>query len=829
MDHLKLCILLLCLMFSWAELLGPNTRKGSERRDPENKDDPSQEFDEEDEAYLKQLTEAMNSEFVAYKEFQEALRKRGAENNERNLQLLTDAFNKEFAAYKSFEEALKKRGFTLPDEERANAEELAHLEKMSVKLNRVKKEIWKQAEIEKELLAEKKRREDRKKKEDHTQELLDKLPPLPEEPQLSPELKEAKEMYDAAVKKLDRRSPDRRALILQVKEAAEKGYVPAQIKLAWSYVFGEGVELDVGKAHEIFKELAEQGEGDAHSGMGFLYATGVGVPVCAARALLHYTLGALAGSEHALMALAYRHWAGVGVPSSCPRALQLYRTMAAKVVSQVSMSGGPAIQRTRLLDEAESGAAVALDTDLIEYYQLLAEKGDVQAQVGLGQLHLQGGRGVTLDMNKALHYFQQAAKAGNAVANAFLGKIYLEGGDGIKPDNDTALRYFRKAAEMNNPVGQSGLGLMYLQGRGVPKDVRAAFQYFTLAANQGWVEGQLNLGFLYFGGIGVSRDFRQANKYFSLASQSGHVLALYHLAQMNAEGLGVLRSCTTAVELYKNVCERGGWASRLMAAHASWRAREPLSALLQYLALAERGVELAQSNAAYLLDAGEVQIFSEPERWARALQLWSRAAAQGYAPARVKLGDYHYYGLGTPVDLEAAAHHYRIASEQLHNAQATFNLGYMHERGLGLAQDAHLAKRCYDLAADSAPDARLPAALALARLHAAQLLARLLDSPLAWVFLTGESPFFSNWDLYIMTLLAGALGFLVYVRRPPQQQQQQQQQAEAPQQQEAPQPAAPQPETPPQATPPQQPDPPQPSPPAPAAPSNQQPEPQAVN
>ena len=30
--------------------------------------------------------------------------------------------------------------------------------------------------------------------------------------------------------------------------------------------------------------------------------------------------------------------------------------------------------------------------------------------------------------------------------------------------------------------------------------------------------------------------------------------------------------------------------------------------------------------------------------------------------------------------------HYRMASEQQHNAQAMFNLGYMHERGLGMKQ-----------------------------------------------------------------------------------------------------------------------------------------------
>ena len=38
-----------------------------------------------------------------------------------------------------------------------------------------------------------------------------------------------------------------------------------------------------------------------------------------------------------------------------------------------------------------------LDDDLIEYYKFLADKGDVQAQVGLGQLYLQGGRGIDLD------------------------------------------------------------------------------------------------------------------------------------------------------------------------------------------------------------------------------------------------------------------------------------------------------------------------------------------------------------------------------------------------------------------------------------------------
>ena len=58
----------------------------------------------------------------------------------------------------------------------------------------------------------------------------------------------------------------------------------------------------------------------------------------------------------------------------------------------------------------------------------------------------------------------------------------------------------------------------------------------------------------------------------------------------------------------------------------------------------------------------------------------------GYTYARVKVGDYHFYGQGTELDYEAAASHYRLASEQQHNAQAMFNLAYMHEQGLGMKQ-----------------------------------------------------------------------------------------------------------------------------------------------
>lgn len=64
--------------------------------------------------------------------------------------------------------------------------------------------------------------------------------------------------------------------------------------------------------------------------------------------------------------------------------------------------------------------------------------------------------------------------------------------------------------------------------------------------------------------------------------------------------------------------------------------------------------------------------------------------------ARIKLGDYHFYGFGTDVDYETAFIHYRLASEQQHSAQAMFNLGYMHEKGLGIKQVSMASRRMFE-------------------------------------------------------------------------------------------------------------------------------------
>ncbi|GFT47981.1 protein sel-1 homolog 1 [Nephila pilipes] len=598
-------------------------------------------------------------------------------------------------------------------------------------------------------------------------------PKIRKEPELTEEDKQAKVLYETGVMILNSTKPDKKRAYDLFKQAAELNHLEAGKIVGQAYFFGDVFAQNLTAARYWFQKLAaEKGSPFAQMYLGLMFATGLGTSSHLAKAILHYTFAALGGDTWAQMIMGYRHWAGLGVVANCESALTYYKKVAKKVEKELSTSGGVVIQRIRLYDEIENlgSATGVLDEDLIQYYQFLADKGDVQAQVGLGQLHYQGGRGVEQDHARALNYFMQAADAGNANAMAFLGKMYLEGGNVVKQNNETALKYFSMAAEKNNPVGQSGLGLMYLHGKGVPKDYNKAFKYFSSAANQGWVDGQLQLGNMYYNGLGIQKDFKMAIKYYTMASQSGHVLAFYSLAQMHATGTGTVRSCSTAVELFKNVAERGRWGANLMQAYSDYKEGRVNEALIKYMILAELGYEVAQSNAAFLLDRGDIDVIPKNETFYRALMYWSRAAGQGYSVARVKVGDYHYYGYGTEVDYETAANQYKIASEQQHNAQAMFNLGYMHEQGLGMKKDIHLAKRYYDLAAETSSDAQVPVALALAKLGVLYSLQHIqelnFDALLPHINL--NKILGPDWDLYIMTTLAMLLGIVVYFRRGPQ-------------------------------------------------------------
>ena len=433
-----------------------------------------------------------------------------------------------------------------------------------------------------------------------------------EESKMQPEIvydKEVQADYEMGMAKMNFTQGDKdfRGAYFYLNKAADRGHLKAREEMAIAMLIGDHVQRNITGAKQIFEYLStSQGSPRSQFYMGLLYASGLGVKSNQAKALTYFTFSALGEDNLAQMALGYRYWSSINVENDCEMALNYYRKIATSVANRVSSNSvGTIIHRIRLYDEEEKVAGqsqVMLDDDLVQYYQLLADRGDIQAQYGLGLLHYQGARGLNMQYDKALHYFTRAAEAGNNYAMAYLGKLYLEGGPYVKQDNATAIKYFKMAAEKSNPIGQAGMGIVYFYGSGVDKDYAKALKYFQLSADQGYVEGHFLLGILYYYGYGVKKDYKMAVKYFNLAAQLGHVLGYYNLAQMHATGTGVLRSCTTATELYKNVAERGPSALIFQEAYTAYKENDVEKALIKYTFLAELGYEVAQSNVAYILD-----------------------------------------------------------------------------------------------------------------------------------------------------------------------------------------------------------------------------------
>ncbi|XP_018494082.1 protein sel-1 homolog 1 [Galendromus occidentalis] len=558
-----------------------------------------------------------------------------------------------------------------------------------------------------------------------------------------------------------------------LEEAASLNHTSAKRMVAIAYLFGSnGLPFRPAVAKEFFEQLAEEGDSESQLYLGFMHSFGLETPPSQAKALISYTFAALGGNHLAQMALGYRLYAGVSVLHNCEAALDHYRRVA-KIVEQSSTGQSPSgtTVRIRLSDEYENPSkspSNQLDDDLYQYYQFLADKGDVQAQVGLGHLHYQGGRGVQQDHTRALNYFKQAAQTGNANAMAYLGRMFLEGGKTVPQNNESAFKYFQMAADKGSSVGQAGLGQMFLYGKGVPRDYEKALKFLTLAANQGLVDGQLELGNMFYNGLGVEKNFKLALKYYKLASKQGHALAFYHLAMMHARGIGTQRSCANAVDGFKLMSERGAWISEINEAYQDYKAGRIDQALVRYAFLADLGYEHAQSNTAFILDRGESTLFDRNQSLARALSYWSRAASQGYVVARLKLGDYHYYGFGTEADYSTSAFHYRYAAENDRNPQAMFNLGYMHEQGYGMSKDIHLAKRYYDLAAATSSEAQVPVMFALMKMaiiYGFEYLNHFRWDNMGQAGTVLQKVLGPDWDLYVMSFLAALIAVLAYVRR----------------------------------------------------------------
>ncbi|KAH7321273.1 hypothetical protein B0I35DRAFT_477775 [Stachybotrys elegans] len=560
-----------------------------------------------------------------------------------------------------------------------------------------------------------------------------------------------------------------------LQQAAQQNNSDAMYMLAELKFFGQySHPRDLHGAFDHYQQLAlTHGNTTAQYMLGLYYSTGVGdvVQRDQAKALLYYTFAAIRGHTQAEMATAFRHNAGIGTSKNCETSVRYYKRVADKAI-QWYRSGPPGgrtwvHQAWRITDddggiygEGASASSAGMNAykpslnsdanaaigDVIEYLDLMSQKGDSKASFNLGRIYYEGQRGLEQNFELAKKYFFLVAfrywkRDGRLVENyksgiettasraaGFIGRIYLRG-DGVAQNFDKAKIWYERGAANGDAQSQYGLGLMHLHGYGGKVNVKKATQLFKASAEQDYGAAQVQMGQLFLD-QGGAEDVRIANNHFELAARHNNIEAYYYLAEMIFFGVGRERLCGSALNYYKNVAERAeplvsSWAD----ANDAYESGDYELAFLEYLMAAEQGFERAQTNVAHMLDtmrsklpvagllSGRIESGSLLDNPGLALIYWTRSSRQSNVDALVKVGDYYYHGVGTEPDVSKAVQCYTGASDYAQSAQALFNLGWMHENGIGLTQDFHLAKRYYDHALQVNEEAYLPVTLSLLKLR----------------------------------------------------------------------------------------------------------------
>ncbi len=117
-------------------------------------------------------------------------------------------------------------------------------------------------------------------------------------------------------------------------------------------------------------------------------------------------------------------------------------------------------------------------------FQLLADKGDAEAQYNLAMMYRQG-KGVKKNYESSNAWFRKAADQGIPDAQYYLGHAY-DVGEGVASNRKYALVWYRKAAEKGHGFAQINLGVLYANGIGAEQDIEQAYLWFHVAAAQGY-------------------------------------------------------------------------------------------------------------------------------------------------------------------------------------------------------------------------------------------------------------------------------------------------------------------------------------------------------
>jgi TPR repeat protein len=470
---------------------------------------------------------------------------------------------------------------------------------------------------------------------------------------------------------LSAREGDAKGAFFYGKVLKKQGNEQGKFFLLYSALLGYGEAYDA--AATIFQDAGQEADAIAYLGL----AAASGSRRAAASLAVRYDRGAGVAPDEGIAKWYLLHAAPLP-PNVWPLAFRL-RNVQAKEPPAPTVPHLSALIREMMERADKCGYQKAY----LNLCQMLATRGDEQAQCRLGLLYIQGylgapdaekgkdvllyygkkgnaaaylaladayrfGAGMPLSRMDAIAWYNAAKALGSAEACIRLGDLYSENDRGQNIPYAYAL--YREALSLGSREGADKARAieerreeLFARGKkqytDAPED---AFSSFALAASMGYAPASVMLGFCYEEGIGVSVDRRRAFLWYESAAKEKEAMAEYRLGRCYLHGIGINRNFKAA-HMYL----------RRAAAAGVEEAREALFALL-----ARRGQKLLSS----LYSMGMRLLYQG--KYAAARTAMERAAALGHARALYTLGALHEFGIGGKADRDLAYSTYRAAAEK---------------------------------------------------------------------------------------------------------------------------------------------------------------------
>ncbi|XP_068448886.1 protein sel-1 homolog 3 [Clinocottus analis] len=422
------------------------------------------------------------------------------------------------------------------------------------------------------------------------------------------------------------------------------------------------------------------GDHEASLLLAALCFSGLERPVDQQQGHVYSLIGAAGNNRFALMHAGYKHQHGLdGFPKDPGVAYSYYSNAGVQSSADNVHGDQQHLLELVYLSSPEDLRLTQESGDGVHFLQYRAARGDAESQRQLGTVLLYGRHGVQRDAPRAAEWLHRSAMRRDPAA-MYDYSVMLMKGHGVKKNFTRGLKLMEKAAEMGSVSALNGLGWYF---GFVLSDHEKALSFFRQAALNGSADAEFNLGVYELTGQNPAAprsNETAAFLRFLNASRLGHDAAAVEAARYLSTGRleGVAQDAEAAVMMLKQVCDRSGRLGFLVrVALQEFLQGSRRLAFVKYALAAEAGLDLAQSNAAYLCE--ELQLGPDCQ-WR--YHNFSTLTSDPRPDALLKVGDL-YASRGSAAALGEAVRMYGRAAAA-GSPEGMYNLAVLAERGFVL-------------------------------------------------------------------------------------------------------------------------------------------------